>query len=50
MNYRFPVLLVLLALVLVLVPALAARLLPTPDRYHDWSSLPETADAFAYRD
>ena len=49
MNYRFPVLLVLLAL--VLVPALAARLLPTPeDRYHDWSSRPEAADAVAYRD
>ncbi len=52
MNYRFPVLLVLLALVLVLVvPALAARLLPTPeDRYHDWSSRPEAANAVSYRE
>jgi uncharacterized protein YcbK (DUF882 family) len=49
MNHRFPALLVLLAL--VLVPALAARPVPTPeDRYDDWSLRPEAADAIAYRD
>ena len=49
MKYRFTILFVFLAL--VLVPAFATRLLPTPeDRYHDWSGRPEAANAVAYRE
>lgn len=52
MKYGVPALLVLLALVLELVPAAAARIPSTPEgRYQAWASLPQVARAIAdYRE